>query len=36
MLGFMDMGGGMRDVYGAGVTDCFLDNGISFDYCIGV
>lgn len=36
MLGFVDMGGGMRDIYGAGVTDCFLDNGISFDYCIGV
>lgn len=35
-MGFMDMGGGMRDIYGAGVTDCFLDNGISFDYCIGV
>lgn len=36
MLGFMDMGGGMRDIYGAGVTDCFLDNGVQFDYCIGV
>ena len=36
MLGLMDMGGGMRDIYGAGITDCFLDNGIRFDYCIGV
>ena len=30
------MGGGMRGIYGAGVTDCFLDNNIEFDYCIGV
>lgn len=36
MLGLLDMGGGMRGIYGAGVTDCFLDNGIEFDYCIGV
>ena len=26
----------MRDIYGAGVLDCFLDNNITFDVCIGV
>lgn len=36
MTGIIDVGGGMRDIYGAGVLDCFLDNGISFDVCIGV
>ena len=36
MIGLADMGGGMRGIYGAGVTDCFLDNKIEFDYCIGV
>lgn len=29
-------GGGTRGVYTAGVLDCFLDNGIEFDYVIGV
>lgn len=32
----IDVGGGMRDIYGSGVTDCFIDNNINFDYCIGV
>ncbi len=36
MTGIIDVGGGMRDIYGAGVLDCFLDNSISFDVCIGV
>lgn len=36
MTGLIDVGGGMRDIYGAGVMDCFLDNGIRFDLCIGV
>lgn len=36
MTGLIDVGGGMRDIYGAGVTDYFLDNGICFDLCIGV
>lgn len=36
MIGFIDVGGGMRDIYGCGVTDCFLDNDIKFDLCIGV
>ncbi len=36
MTGLIDVGGGMRDIYGCGVTDCFLDNRINFDLCIGV
>lgn len=36
MLGIVDVGGGERGVYGAGVLDQCLDQGISFDYCIGV
>ena len=29
-------GGGMRGVYTTGALDCFQDNGITFDYVIGV
>ena len=36
MTGLVDVGGGMRGIYGAGVMDCFLERGIRFDYCIGV
>ena len=36
MTGIIDVGGGMRDIYGAGVLDCFIDNNITFDVCIGV
>lgn len=36
MLGLIDVGGGMRGIYGAGVMDCFLENDIHFDYCAGV
>ena len=36
MTGIIDVGGGMRDIYGAGVLDYFLDNNITFDVCIGV
>lgn len=36
MIGFIDVGGGMRDVYGAGVLDYCLDNGLDFSYYIGV
>ena len=36
MLGIIDVGGGLRDIYGAGVLDHCLTRGISFDYCIGV
>ncbi|MCL2507624.1 MAG: patatin family protein [Oscillospiraceae bacterium] len=35
-LGLIDVGGGMRGIYGAGVLDCFLERGLRFDYCIGV
>lgn len=34
--GIIDVGGGFRDIYGAGVLDWCLDNGIFFDYGIGV
>ena len=34
--GVIDVGGGMRDIYGCGVFDHFMDEGIRFDYCIGV
>ncbi|MCL2513441.1 MAG: patatin family protein [Oscillospiraceae bacterium] len=36
MIGLIDVGGGMRGIYGAGILDCFLDNNIEPDYCIGV
>lgn len=36
MLGLIDVGGGMRGIYGAGVMDYFLENDIIFDYCMGV
>ncbi|MCD7774392.1 MAG: patatin family protein [Clostridiales bacterium] len=36
MKALIDVGGGMRDVYGAGAMDCFMDNGIHFELCIGV
>lgn len=36
MTGLIDVGGGMRDIYGAGVLDFFIDNDITFDICIGV
>lgn len=34
--GVIDVGGGMRASYGAGVFDWCMDNDIHFDYCIGV
>lgn len=34
--GCVDVGGGLRDIYGAGVFDYLMDEGIYFDYCIGV
>ena len=34
--GLVDVGGGMRDIYGAGVLDYCLDQGIRFDCCVGV
>ena len=36
MIGVVDVGGGLRGIYGAGVFDYCLENGIRFDYCIGV
>ncbi|WP_411675836.1 patatin family protein [Caproicibacter sp.] len=36
MNGVVDVGGGLRGIYGAGVFDCCLEQGIQFDYCIGV
>ena len=36
MIGVIDVGGGLRGIYGCGIFDYCLENGISFDYCIGV
>lgn len=36
MTGVIDVGGGMRDIYGAGVFDRFINDKISFDCCMGV
>ncbi len=36
MTGIVDVGGGMRAVFSAGVYDCMMDNGFMPDYCIGV
>lgn len=34
--GIVDVGGGLRGIYAAGVFDYCLDRDIRFDYCIGV
>lgn len=34
--GIVDVGGGLRGIYAAGVLDCCLDAGIRFDMAIGV
>ena len=36
MIGVVDVGGGMRGVYGAGVFDYCMEHDISFYYCAGV
>ncbi|MFA6942181.1 MAG: patatin family protein, partial [Clostridiaceae bacterium] len=36
MTGIVDVGGGLRGIYGAGVFDYCIENRIQFDYCIGV
>lgn len=36
MTGILDVGGGMRGIFGAGVTDCLLDEQVYLPYCIGV
>ncbi len=35
-IGIIDIGGGLRDIYGAGVFDRLMDDGVQFDYCLGV
>ena len=35
-LGLIDVGGGLRDIYGAGVLDMCMDSGVRFDYFIWV
>ena len=35
-IGLVVEGGGMKCAYNAGILDAFLDEQISFDYCIGV
>ena len=36
MTGIIDVGGGLRGIYGAGVFDWLMDHEIRFDYAIGV
>lgn len=36
MIGILDVGGGMKGAYTAGIYDYLLDNNIDFKYCIGV
>lgn len=36
MLGLIDVGGGLRDAFGAGVLDACLDLGLHFSYAIGI
>ncbi len=36
MNGIIDVGGGMRGAYTAGIYDYFIDHNIQFDYCIGI
>ena len=36
MIGVIDVGGGNRGAFGAGVFDRCLDKNIYFDYCVGV
>ncbi len=36
MIGVVDVGGGERGAYGAGVFDWCMENGVNFDVCVGV
>ena len=36
MMGLVDVGGGERGIYGAGVLDYCMEHGIDFDCCVGV
>ena len=35
-IGAIDVGGGMRGIYAAGILDTCMQQGIMFDYCIGI
>ena len=35
-LGLVDVGGGLRGIYAAGVLDYCMDEHIVFDCCVGV
>lgn len=34
--GLIVEGGGMKCAYSAGILDAFLDDNVTFDYCMGV
>lgn len=36
MRAVIDVGGGTRDIFGAGVFDYFIEHGVTFDKCYGV
>lgn len=36
MIGIIDVGGGMRAVYGTGALDYLMEHGVEFDYGIGI
>ena len=36
MIGIVDVGGGLRGIFGAAVFDRCLDEGVAFDYVLGV
>lgn len=36
MVGIIDVGGGLRGIFGAGVFDYCIDNNINFEYFIGI
>lgn len=36
MIGFIDVGGGMRGIYTSGIYDYLMDKSITPEYCIGV
>ena len=36
MIGIVDVGGGLRDIYGAGIFDRCIEEKMTFDYCLGV
>lgn len=35
-IGIIDVGGGMKGIYGAGIFDYLIDNNVEIPYCIGV